>query len=456
MTQATTEKDVYLASFETFEKVRSGDDPSWLQAVRREAIAAFGSLGFPTVRQEAWRFTNVAPVAKIPFRVSPPPSALDAPRLNGARKATLGHPALRDLEGPRLVFIDGHFSHDLSRLDALPEGIEAGSLARAIEAQDPALEEHLSRHVAYAEHPFAALNTAFLSDGAYIRIPAGRVFETPLQVVYLPASSPESGTGEALVSYPRTLILAGRSSEATIVETYLGVEDQVYLTNAVTEVVLEENAVLHHTKIEAESARAFHIASGATYQAKASQYDSANFTLGGALVRNDFGVLLDGEGCDGILNGLYVTRGSQLVDNHTRIEHAKPHCTSHELYKGILDDTSNAVFNGRIFVEKDAQKTDAKQSNKNLLLSKSATVNTNPELEIFADDVRCTHGATIGNLDDEQLFYLRARGIDVDTARDLLTYGFASEVIGLVRNGAVRGVLDKLFFPELPQGERFH
>ena len=441
-------QDSELGPYEAAFQARLDDwkmrEPAWLSEKREEAWARFGKQGFPTTNEEAFRFTNVAPIRKAGFEPAPPQA------LNGLEKLA-SHPAgLPQLDGPRLVFVDGYFSAELSRTDALPAGLRVASLAQAIAADDALPAKSLGSG-GRIETPFNALNLAFLTDGALIELAPGAIVEPPIQLVFL-----SSGRTGPLFSSPRNLILAGAGSEATIIESHAGLQDDVYWTNASTEIFLEENAGLEHTKMGIEQAQAFHTSYTAVHQQNASRYTSSFFTAGGALVRNDIDLVLDGEGCVGTLNGLYMPTGSQLVDHHTRIEHARPNSFSHELYKGILDEHARAVFNGRIFVEKDAQKTDAKQSNKNLLLSKTATVNANPELEIFADDVRCTHGATIGNLDGEQLFYLRARGINAETARGILTYGFASDVISRVKNADIRSSLDRWLFPRLPQGARLN
>jgi Fe-S cluster assembly protein SufD len=441
-------QDSELGRYEAAFQARQGDwktrEPEWLSEKREAAWAAFVELGFPTPREEAFRFTNLAPIRKAGFKPAPPQA------LNGLEKLASDPVCLPKLDGPRLVFVDGYFSPALSRIDRLPNGVRITSLAQAI-AEDDALAARSLGSGGKIQAPFNALNLAFLTDGALIELAPGTIVEPPIQLVFL-----SSGRAGPLFSSPRNLILAGSGSEATLIESHAGLQDEVYWTNVSTEIVLEENAGLEHTKMGLERSPAFHTSYTAIHQQNSSRYTSNSFTAGGALVRNDIDLVLDGEGCVGTLNGLYMPTGSQLVDNHTRIEHARPNSFSHELYKGILDDHARAVFNGRIFVEKDAQKTDAKQSNKNLLLSKTATVNSNPELEIFADDVRCTHGATIGNLNEDQLFYLRARGIDAETAQGILTYGFASDVIGRVKNADVRSSLDRWLFPRLPQGARLN
>ena len=445
---------VYEAAFRARRDDRKACEPAWLTEKREAAWSAFEKRGFPTTREEAFRFTSLGPLRNA--SLSPAPSQA----LDGLESLASEQVCTVDLDGPRLVFVDGYLSAALSRLDALPAGVRIVSLAEALAANDPLVAEHLDSR-GKLEAPFYALNLAFMTDGALIEISAGTVVEEPLQLVFLSSgrlsrNRPSTRRGGPLFSSPRNLIIARSGSEATVIESHRGLQDDVYWTNVTTEIILEENAGLEHTKLGFEQPQAFHTSYTAAYQQNSSRYTSNSFTSGGALVRNDIDLVLDGEGCTGTLNGLYMPVDSQLVDNHTRIEHARPNSFSHELYKGILDGRARAVFNGRIYVAEDAQKTDAKQSNKNMLLSKTATVNANPELEIFADDVRCTHGATIGSLEEEQVFYLRSRGIDNETAREILTYGFASEVIGMVKNVAVRSSLDRAFFPGLPQGARLN
>jgi len=406
--------------------------PRWIQQVRQEAAERFAALGYPTSQLEEWKFTSVAPIARIPFQPAPRDG-------NGVNAAALERVALADLGCPRLAFVNGWFSPALSRLGSLPSGVRAGSLAEAIEGGEPALEQRLARYAGFQDHAFVAFNTSVLGDGAFIEISRGAVVETPIQLLFLSAAS-----GAPAVSHPRNLILAGRGSQASIIETYLSLTDQVHFTNVVTEIELGENAVIEHYKVQQENKRSFHVATLQARQNRSSSLTSHSVSLGAAIARHDLNSRLDAEGAECILNGLYAVGGAQHVDNHTTLDHAQPHCSSRELYKGILDGRSAAVFNGKIIVRQDAQKTDSKQTNKNLLLSEDAAINTKPQLEIYADDVKCTHGATIGQLGDEALFYLRSRGIAREEARALLTYAFASELIGRLKVEPLRARLDSL------------
>ena len=438
-------QDRYLADFERFEKNGWTGGPSWVHQIRKAAISGFAELGFPTTQHEEWKYTSVAPIVKAPFR-----PADDEP--DGLTKESLSLHTLGQAACAQLVFVNGRYSPALSSIGSLPEGVKAGSLATALSADPAAVEPHLARHASYQGHPFVALNTAFIQDGAFVSIPKGRVVEKPIHMLFV--STPSFGSahdrrGKAIVSHPRNLILAGDDSQAMIVESYIGLNNALYFTNVVTEIVAGENAVVAHYKLQRESEEAFHISTVQASLNHSSNFSSHSIDLGGALVRNDVNAVLDGKGIECTLDGLYMVAGRQHVDNHTRIDHVKPHCSSRELYKGVLGGRSKGVFNGKIYVHKDAQKTDAKQTNKNLLLSEDAVINTKPQLEIYADDVKCTHGTTIGQLDQEAIFYLRSRGIDLEAARGLLTYAFASEMIGRIKVEPVRAQLEHLLLARL-------
>ncbi len=444
----------YLADWEVFQRELPADEPAWIAALRRSAIERFAVLGFPTVRQEEWRFTNLTPLARAAFRRLSAAARSEggrAPRLprlpiTAADVAPWTFPA-----AARLVFVDGRLSRELSSFDGrggeLPAGTVVGSLADALDRGPQRLEPYLGRHTAFQDQPFVALNTAFLRDGALVVVPRRAVVEGPIHLLYLSTG----GAPPATVAYPRNLIVAEEGSQVTVVETYAGTG--AYFNCGVTELIAGDGAVIDHCKVQRESRDAFHLATFQLYAGRGSAISSHSVSLGGALVRNDVNALLDGEGIDCILNGLYLAEGRQVVDNHMRVEHAKPHCASHELYKGILDGKARSVFNGLIHVHPGAQKTDAKQSNRNLLLSADAIANSNPRLEIFADDVRCTHGSTVGQLDDDAIFYLRSRGIGEDAARSLLTYAFASDVLARIKVEPVRHDLEEVLFARLPQGE---
>lgn len=320
------------------------------------------------------------------------------------------------------------------------QGYALPSLINALPSPPEEAQPYLAKHADYEKHPFVALNTAFLNGVHFTRVPRGQIIEQPIEIRYV-------GTGQGIALPQRTLIVVGANAHCTIIETYKGTGS--YFTNAVTEIVVGDSAVVDHYKIQEESRDAFHIATMQATLGRSANFTSHSISIGGALVRNDANVTLS-EGTEATLNGLYIVNGRQHVDNHTQIDHAKPHGTSHEVYKGILDGRASAVFNGRIIVRKDAQKTDSKQTNKNLVLSDDAVIDTKPELQILADDVRCTHGATIGQLDAESLFYLQSRGIGKSQARDVLTYAFAQDIIDRVKVPALKDHLEKVLF------EKFH
>ena len=311
------------------------------------------------------------------------------------------------------------------------------------------IQLYINTMVMGEENAFTALNTAFLYDGAYIWVPRGVILENPIQLLFV-ATSRE----HVYAAQPRNIIIAGIDSQCKIVETYVGLAQNTYLTNTVTDITLGDNAVVEHIKIQAEGVNVYHVGTTRLQMNAACRFTSNMISLGGSIVRNNMTARFDAEGAECILNGLSLGRGSQVVDNHTVIDHAKPHCTSHELYKAILDGASKGIFNGKVFVRKDAQKTDAKQTNKTLLLSDDATMNTKPQLEIFADDVKCTHGATIGQLDDEQIFYLRSRGIDLDAARDILTSAFAGDVVNRITIEPLRRHVGMIIHDRLNKNHR--
>jgi Fe-S cluster assembly protein SufD len=430
----------WLADFGRFEE-ETASDTAALRALRRRGIDRFEVLGFPTLKQEEWRFTNVAPLARTAFQRSPAGDAGEA----------VGPEAVEPFLYPdlhRLVFVDGRFAPWLSQIGELPRGVVAGSLAAALAEHPELVEPYLGRIAGFEDHPFAALNTAFLADGAFLHLPRGAVVGKPFHLLFV-----STVHEEPRVSFPRNLVVAGESSQALLVESYVTLGDGRHFTCAVTEFEAGANAVLDHYKVQQESREAFHMAVFQIHQERDANVRSHTVTTGGGLLRNDTGVVLDGEGGHCTLNGLYVINGKQQVDNHMRVEHAKPHCDSYELFKGVLDQQARAVFNGRIYVHEGAQKTDAKQSNRNLLLSKGSLVNSNPQLEIFADDVKCTHGSTVGQLDEEAIFYLRSRGIGEDAARSLLTYAFASDIVERIKVEPVREELAEFLFTRLPKGE---
>ncbi|WP_240360082.1 Fe-S cluster assembly protein SufD [Pyxidicoccus caerfyrddinensis] len=469
--------------------------PAWLRRVRSEGLAHLERQGLPTNRDEAWKYTRLAPLAEGMFL--PPGEARAAGRsaagaegtfipAGAGRSATgaegtfipaeagrgagrLATPAegtfipvgdargtgalsavveRLGLPGPRLVFVDGRLAPELSSVAGLPRGLTLKPLRDALREDGDLLESVLGQRALAGDSALTALNAALLEDGALLRLAPGTVSEVPVQLLFL-----TRGDSPVLAS-PRILVLAGESSEATLVETYAGVGAGATFTNAVTEVTLEDNASLHHYKLQAESDTAVHVSGLHVRQGRDSRFASHAFSFGGALSRNEVHSAFAGEGGDATLNGLYVGRGTQHLDNRTALDHAVPRCTSRELYKGVLDDQSRGTFHGLIRVRQDAQRTDSRQQNRNLLLSESAQADARPQLEILADDVKCAHGAAVGRLDAVALFYLRSRGIPRAEAERLLTYAFAREVVDAVPAGPVRDSVEGLLALKLPGAAR--
>jgi Fe-S cluster assembly protein SufD len=434
------EAESYLADFDRLAQAAGGEEPSWLRERRQAAIARFAAVGFPTTRQEDWKYTNVAPIARQPFhRAAVAPEGV---RLEAIAPFSFGQPGWS-----QLVFVDGRYAPAVSSLAGLPAGARVASLAEALAADTGPIEQHLGHHADAGDSAFTALNTAFLHDGALVYVPSGRIVEAPIHLLFV-----STARDPLAVTHPRVLVVLGRASMATVVESYVALDAGPYLTNAVSELVLGEGANLAHYKVMRESAAAYHIGTTQVYQPRDSVLTSFSIAMGARLARNALHVLLDAEGADCTLNGLYLVDGTRHVDNHTAIDHAKPHGTSRELYKGILDGKSRGVFNGKVVVHPNAQKTDAQQTNKNILLSEDATIDTKPELQIFADDVKCAHGAAVGQLDPQAVFYLESRGLGPATARRLLTYGFASEITSQIKIEPLRAQLDALLLATVEAG----
>ena len=434
MSPVAERQEQFLAAYEAL-KARPAGGPDWLRASRDEAMQSFARNGFPTTRHEDWKFTNITPIVETAF-------ASAGPRPSAAQIASHLYP---EAHAYVAVIAAGVFSPELSSLEGLPKGVTFGGLNAAIGTSSDAVRGALAQ-IAVGDHPFTWLNTSLFEDGVFVHVAAGVSVDHPLQIHI--ASDAASAP---VASHPRVLIVAGENSQVTIVESYGGPEGQQYFTNAVTEVSVAPGAIVHHVKVQRESRKAFHVAGTFARLGRGSVFSSHNISLGGGIVRNDISAILDGEGGEATLNGLYIADGDRLIDNHTVIDHARAHCPSHEVYKGVLGGKARAVFNGKIFVRQDAQKTNAKQTNKALLLSDDAQINTKPQLEIFADDVKCTHGAAIGQLDEGALFYLRARGIGRNEARDLLIRAFAGEVLQQVKPAAIHDRLEALMLESLPR-----
>ena len=430
------ETEPHQRKFEWFEK--HAEKPGWLFPLRKAGMARFAELGYPTVQQEDWRFTNTASLAQLPFRPTLEVSPRDV-TAETIREATFG-----TLDATRLVFVNGHFIAALSSPLIREENAAVKPLSIALQEDSALLQKHLGHYAQDPDNSFSALNSAFFQDGAFVRLAAGQALAKPVHLVFI-SNAAEAGA----TSHPRNLILLEKNSKATVVESYFSTAQTASFTNAVTELVLEDNACLEHCKFQDESLSAFHIAAVHAHLGRSANLIAHSFATGARLSRNNIRTKLAAEGVECILNGLYLTRDDQLADHHMIVEHAQPHCNSHEYYNGILDGRSKGVFHGRILVRQPAQKTDAKQTNKNLLLSDDATVDTKPQLEIYADDVKCTHGATIGQLNDESIFYLRSRGISSARARQMLIHAFAGEIIERVRCAPVREELDKVIWDRL-------
>ena len=418
-------------TFRSFHRKRDAVFPAWFERLRESAWQRFAELGFPSVKEEEWKYTNVAPLVKTRFDLFPSkhPTIIDP--------ANLSHP---ETTKSNAVFIGGSFREGLSDLSEVPDGVAIIELRTA--ASDEKYSELVSHHLGsiadYVANPFTALNTAFLSSGVLVYVPRDVKVEVPLSLTFLA----EPGRPNT-VAFPRVLVVAEEGSQVTLIESYTGAADDCYFTNAVVEVRVKDNARVEHYKLQREGKSAFHFASTSVSLGRNSFYDATTINIGAGLSRHDIRVIFAAEGAECKVDGLYIVTADQHTDTHSVIDHATPHCTSHQLYKGILDGASRAVFNGKIFVRHDAQKTDALQTNKNLLLSNEARVDTKPQLEILADDVKCAHGAAVGQLDEDELFYLTTRGIHTGLARNLLTYGFAEEIIEKIKVESIRKELDE-------------
>lgn len=430
------EHTVYGDEFRGMEKSLPGSQAPWVRALRADAMETFMEQGFPDTRLEEWKYTDVRPLARHHFTASP--------GLTTIGESALQSRLLTSEPAHRLVFVDGHFAPELCPFNTLLKGVTLTSLAFALENRPQELETWLGRNIDMENPGFNALNTAFMRDGAYIRLAPGVALEQPVHLLFIATGKPDT------VATVRNVIVAGQGSKAQIIESYFSLNDAAYLTNTVTELSVGDGADIEHYKLEQESETAYHMAGIYVTQTRDSRFTSHNIALGGKLARNDLTVALEGAGADCTLNGLYLARGRQHIDNHTRIDHHKPQASSREWYKGVLDGHSRAVFNGRIVVHRDAQKTVAQQSNHNLLLSEEAEIDAKPQLEIYADDVKCAHGCTVGQLDEEAVFYLRSRALDEATARTFLIYAFAASVLERIPLVPVRRYLEEQLTGRLP------
>jgi len=432
-TKAPKTEANFAQRFDELAPQLAGRRTPWVESLRRNAYARLQKIGYPTARTEDWRFTNVNPLIEKDFTL--PTQVEDA----DIDLASLG--CSDAIPGSRLVFVNGLASPRLNRIGVMPKGFHVGTLSQAL-ANDGrsnaagVVESHLGRYADSERLAFTAQNTAFFQDGGLIVVPDHAIAEEPIHLVFINIAS--------VATMPRNLIVVGKNAQARIVEWHLGASGVTNFANAVTEIIADESAVVDHVKLQRESRAAYHIANTQVVLQSKANFTTHYIGLGGLLLRNEVRVRFAGEHAEATVNGLYVGEGKQHHDNHTVIDHATPNCASHELYKGVLDGNSQGVFNGKIFVRKDAQKTDAKQTNKVLLLSEGATINTKPQLEIFADDVKCTHGATVGQLDENQVYYLRSRGIGLEEARRILTFAFANDIVSRIKLEPIRDELERL------------
>jgi Fe-S cluster assembly protein SufD len=436
VTTAIENVERYLESFTEFEKLTAARDLPWLRSLREDAFARFCETGFPTTHDEDWRFTNVSPIAQTTFSLPKQRAAqLSKDDLNAWRM---------EAAAAQLVFVDGQFARELSVFESLPEGVVVSGLKEEMLKNSNAVEAHLGRYLDIRRDSFCALNTAFAEDGAYVHLRRGRILEAPIHLLFV-----STAADAPRMIHPRNLVVVEDESQATVIEEYISAGGGKVFCNSATELVAGENATVSHYMVEREHTDAFNVSTLRIQQGRSANVSSHSLLLGGGLVRNNVHPVLAGEGGECLINGLFVGNGRQHLDNYMHVEHASPHCSSRQFYNGILDGQAHGVFHGRIVVHKDAQKTDAKQTNRNLLLSDDAQIDTKPQLEIYADDVKCTHGATIGQIEENALFYLRSRGIDEISARRLLLLAFAGECLERMRPGPARNHAEQLIHEHL-------
>lgn len=401
------------------------------ESTREEAINNFVKLGFPTLRDEDWRFTNIVPIVKSQYSIS---TDVTTKVENIDIKKYLIH----GLDSHLMVFVDGVYSAELSNINDTDGKIIIKPISNALSDNRDIVEKHLFSCADIKQEAFTALNTAYFTDGAFVYVPGNTELDKTVEVLYISADPVSS------MNSPRNLIVVEKSSKVQVIEHYVSLTDSVYFSNTVSEVIIGENSTVDHYLIEQDSKKAYNISSLEVKQSANSNLNSHSFLLGGAIVRNNIHPVLGGQGCNSNINGLFLPSGRQHIDNFMKVEHASPHCDSRQVYNGILADKSKGVFHGRIIVHEDAQKTDAKQTNRNLLLSDTAKIDTKPQLEIYADDVKCTHGATIGQMDKDSLFYLRSRGIEQKLAKAIMLRAFASQNIEDIGDKVIKSYVEKL------------
>lgn len=425
-------RESYVERLSEFLDSEQKDAPEWLTTLRREAISGFAELGFPTLSDEEWRFTNLEALRRGSFSIA-------ENGISGVSKKSVDSYGFPGLDCLRLVFVNGRFAPSLSDTVDAGKGILVKNLSEAISEQSDLVKDHLARYADYEKDAFISLNTSYFEDGVFVYIPDGTVFEQPVHVLHV-----STDEDRPLFINPRNLIIVGQSSVAKVIEHYVSASQSVYFSNVVTEVVCGENANLEHYRLEFESQKAFNFSTLRVNQQKNSNIASHSVLCGGAIVRNNVHPVLAGEGCNSDIYGLFISEGRQHMDNFMRVEHASPHCDSRQFYNGVLDGRSKGVFHGRILVHEGAEKTDAKQTNRNLLLSDTAQIDTKPQLEIYNDDVKCTHGATIGQMDEEALFYLRSRGVSVRQAKIIMLRAFTGETLEHMSIDSVREALESV------------
>ena len=435
MITATEQLRTYLDSFTALQKRLAGQ-PAWLKDLHEDAFARFCEVGFPTTHDEDWRFTNVSEIARTEFKL-PQQTKISSREIEQFKASGFA---------AQLAFVNGYFASELSSLGGLPTGVKVNGLAEEIRNKSANVEAHFGRYLNTKRDAFCALNTAFADDGGYVHVRKGTVAKGPIYFLFISTAS-----DRPLMTHPRNLIVIENEAQATIVEDYVSLRESTAFCNTATELVVGENAVVSHYMIEREHTKAFNISTLRIQQGRSANVSSHSLLLGGGVVRNNVHPVLAGEGSECLINGLFIGNGRQHLDNYMLVEHASPHCGSRQFYNGILDDHAHGVFHGRIIVHKDAQKTDAKQTNRNLLLSDDARIDTKPQLEIYADDVKCTHGATIGQIEENALFYLRSRGVDEVSARRILLLAFANECLDRMAASAARDHVERLIHAHLQQ-----
>jgi Fe-S cluster assembly protein SufD len=435
-TDTSNIQDWYTDQFEQFQKKFNGNGKSYFNKLRQDAIAHFSEFGFPTTRLEAWKYTDISPILKHHYHL------IEA--LPQIREQNIQQYIFKKYSENLLVFINGEYATDFSSPNANTNDMMISSLEEAQQHHPDTIKNYVNSIAKSSDEPFTALNAAFSRQGAFIHIPANVILDEPIQLLYL-----SNASDTPFQCHPRNLIIMGKGSQAKIIESHHSLSQGIYFNNAVTEVFLDNQANLKHMKFQNDSQKAFRITRTQVNQKHDSVFNSVTIDLGGAIVRNNLGISIDGENSETNLYGFYLTNGRQHIDNHTNIDHLKPNCVSNELYKGILSDQARAVFSGTIYVARDAQKTNAFQANKNLLLSEEAEIDSKPQLKIFADDVKCTHGATIGRLDEEALFYLQQRGISAANAQNLLRMAFAHDVLDKIDNEPVKHYIEKVIHNRL-------